>query len=167
MKQINHAHRDRIVYAIKNQQDVSDLLVGYDIRGLDLTGAVIHNLNVSNQDISNTNFTRAVIGSNNGSVNLNRVIANNCSFIGTMFPGPVTVRRATFHGCNFTGAFMPYADYRFSKFTACKWCDAVFRIGTHNSIGAIFDDSFFGDLSAHWGVRVIRKTAAELASMEE
>jgi len=167
-KSITAEHKERIRVAIKNKQDISGLISGYDIRNLDLSYAIISQIDVSNQDISNVNFSYAIIGMGSQIVHFNSVLANNCNFCGTMFNSNVMMRRGTFNSCNFNNAFLPYADYKFARFTNCNFCDMVFRIGADSGIGAVFDSSFFGALDKYWNVKIVSKSYDEqYKSMED
>jgi len=139
---------------MKNGLDISDLITGYDLKGEDLTGAIITKWDASSKDISECKFTRATIGSKDTTINLNRVKATNCSFIRTQFVGEVVARQANFQGSNFKGAFLAYFDYKYADLRRCDFCDSIFSIGTSKSLGAKFSTDFFKDLAAHWNIKI-------------
>ncbi len=157
LKAMTHAQREQIQMYIKNRLDISELIKGYEIAGEDLSRSIITVMDVSDQDISRCNFSNAVIGTKDTIVNMNRVRAKECNFVRAIFPGEVWARQGVFRNSNFKGAFVPYVDYRYADFRNCNFCDCVFTISTPKSLGAMFSEDFFKDLSTHWGVEITIK----------
>lgn len=154
MQPISNALRAKIKMTIKNRIDISNLIEDKDIRGEDLTGAIIETFNRPDGDISNCIFTRAIIGKEGGVTNLNRVRAVSCNFKGLTLKGKVWARRGNFRGTNFDEAFAPYVDYRYADFRGCTFCDTVFTIGTKKAYGSRFDNKFFQDLAKSWNLEI-------------
>jgi uncharacterized protein YjbI with pentapeptide repeats len=158
MKAMSHDLRERITLAIKNGSDISELIKGVSIKGENLSGALITEFDVTGQDISRCDFSRATIGTKDNVVYMNNTRARECSFVRATFPGKVMARRADFTGSSFKGAFIPYADYKFADLRGCTFCDTVFSIGTPRAAGAMFSEDFFKDLAKYWGIEItIRK----------
>lgn len=154
LKNMPHELRSAIKMHIKNKLDIAELIKGYQLEGEDLSGAVITFLDVADENISRCNFADAVVGTPSTVVNFNRVIAKECCFFRTTFPGKVLARQGDFRNSNFKGTFMPYVDYKYADMRNCNFCDCVFSIGSQKSYGAMFSEDFFKDLAQHWGVNI-------------
>ena len=155
MKMYNGLYKD-IQYAIKNKADISELIKGYDISGLDLTGCYISKMDLTGQTLEGTNFSYATLGTDEGGIMLNNATVKDCCFQDARFPGTVMARRTKFIGCNFAACYVPYLDYCYASFERCIFCEAVFRIGFRQSLGVVFDDHFFGALTKYLGIKIIK-----------
>jgi uncharacterized protein YjbI with pentapeptide repeats len=153
---LTNSLNEKIQTYIKNKLDISQLIKDVDIRNGNFCGAIITELDRPDGNISGANFTDAIIGTKNSVINLNRVIAKNCLFRRTIFPGEVLARLADCRGSNFEGAFMPYLDYRGTKLQNCIFCDTVFSIGSPKAINAEFGDEFFKILEQWWKIKITR-----------
>ena len=156
LKSIHNTLQKKVQYAIKNKADISDLIVGYDISNLDLTGAIISKLDLTNETIEGTNFAYCLLGTDTGGIVFNNATLVNCCFQDARFPGEVMARRTKFIGCNFAACYVPYLDYCYASFERCIFCEAVFRIGFRQSLGVVFDDHFFGALTKYLGIKIIK-----------
>ena len=156
LKSIHNTLRKKVQYAIKNKADISDLIVGYDISNLDLTGAIISKLDLTNETITGTNFAYCLLGTDTGGIVFNNATLVNCCFQDARFPGTVMARRTKFIGCIFVACYVPYLDYCYASFERCIFCEAVFRIGFRQSLGVVFDDHFFGALTKYLGIKIIK-----------
>ena len=161
LKPIDNTFRKKVQYAIKNKADLSDLIRGYDISELDLSGGVIKKLDLTNETIHDTSFVYCQLGTDAGGIVFNNAILTNCSFMDACFPGVVMARRTQFTGCSFVACYFPYVDYCYAKFVRCIFCEAVFRIGARQSLGAEFDEHFFGVLHKYMGIKVIKNDEYE------
>ncbi len=139
---------------IRNKIDISSLIAPYDIQGQDFTGAIIKNINRSNQDLSNTNFTKCIIGEEGKVTNLCNNNFSNGSFAYARLLGKVWMRRCKCRNVNFTSTYMPYLDYQYTDFTNSDFCEVVIQLGTSAGLGAEFDDKFFKDLSKSWKIKI-------------
>ena len=146
---------EQIIQYKKKDLDIAALIENINIKGMDLSDAIISYLDVSDQDIQETNFANSIIGTKDNVVNFNRAIINGCCFAGTTFPGIVWLRRAYARNCNFKRMFAPYVDYRYTDFRGSSFCYCTWTIGTDKGLGAYFDDNFFRELSFYWGTKVI------------
>ena len=146
--------RDKIKSYIKNKIDISPLIKDIDIKGEDLSRAIIKNFNRPDDNISGCNLCQTVIGEEGKITNLNRINARNCNFHRAKFLGTVWIRHADVRNCNFREANLVAFNYKFSDFRGCNFCDVIFCIGSDKGMGAILDEDFFKDLAASWGVEV-------------
>jgi len=140
---------------IKKGADISDLIKNYDIRGEDFSGAIIEHMDRPDEDISGCNFSQATIGKAGGVINWSRTVARNCNFRNTQFPCTIWLRRADLRNSSFSGAFIPYADYRYGDFRGCEFCHTVFSVGTNKALGSKFDFAFFKDMAKQWGIGIL------------
>lgn len=159
-KAMTHALREKIKLRIKNRLDISDLIEGVSIAGMDLSNSIIKKLNKESCDMSNCNFCGAVIGEEKSVIRLTHAIARNCNFKRVKFLGKVMARCIDARGANFYGAFMPYIDYRYADLRKCNFCECVFSLGTAKSYGAQFSPDFFQDLAEFWSIE-IKQTSME------
>lgn len=157
-----------IQYAIKNKADISDLIKGYDISNIDLTGCYVSKLDITGQTITGTNFSYSTLGTDTGGIVFNNCTLINCCFQDARFPGEVLARRTKFTGCNFTACYVPYLDARYAEFSGTTFCETVFRLSTRHYLGAKFDDKFIGALNHYWDVKIIKREEYEkLKKLEE
>jgi uncharacterized protein YjbI with pentapeptide repeats len=153
--QMTHEIRTKIQQYIKNGIDISILIKDVDIKGEDLSRAIIKTFNRPDDDVSRCNFCQAVIGEEKKISNLNRLTAQNCNFHRTKFLGKVWLRQANVRGSNFREANLIALDYKFTDFRGCDFCDSFICIGSDRGTGALLDENFFKDLSESWGIKVI------------
>lgn len=151
-KPIDDILKRQIAIHIKNRLDIGSLIKDVDIRGLDLSYAIIKEFNRINDDISNCNFSNAVIGEEGKITNLSGSKMVNCCFKEAKLLGRVLMKNVDGRNCNFRETFMPYVEYQYSNFEGASFCDAIFRIGSRVGIGAKFDKNLFAELSKWWGI---------------
>ena len=162
---MTHEVRIKITQYIKNGIDISPLIKDRDIKGEDLSRAIIKVFDRPDDDIAGTDFCQAVIGTEGKITNLNRVIAHNCNFNRAKFIGKIWARHSDWRGSNCKEVNVIDMDYKFADFRNCDMCNAVFCIGSNKGIGAKFDDKFFKDLGENWGVEVRIKREEEIKAM--
>lgn len=149
LKPMTHEVRNKIALRIKSQLDISDLIKDYNIKGLDLTGAIINFLDREDQDISNTLFIRAIIGTEDSITTLSGCNLNGCNFMNARFNGKVFLRYCDLRNANFSGAWLPTVDYRYSDLRNINLCEAVLKVGSRNGYKAKFEWSQFDKLAKY------------------
>lgn len=158
MKQLSNELKNKINSYIKNKIDISDLLIGYDIKGLDLSNSVISNFNRINEDLSNTNFAGATIGIEGKITNLSNNNFQHCNFRGTRFLGKIFMRRCDCRNASFAEAFLPYVEYQYSDFRGCKFCATTLTIGSREGLKAKFSKELFTELIKYWDIEGVKTT---------
>jgi len=143
MKPMTNELREKIRTYIKNKLDISDLIKDVDIKGEDLSYAIIKNFDRVNDDISGCNFTSCIIGEKDKVTNLSGTIMRNCSFKDAKFLGKVYMRKVDAQGSTFRDCYMPYAEIQYSNFKNCCVC------------GWILPFSGRGFLKTKWSKEVI------------
>ena len=143
MDLINNKLRKQIKTYIKNHIDISDLIHGISIKGENLAGAIITHFNRPNEDMSDCNLSRAIIGVPGEIINLNGAILRNSNFKYTQFLGKLWMRRVDAKNCNFSYAFMPYIEYQYSNFRNSIFCETIMKVGSKCWLGADFTDIKF------------------------
>lgn len=149
--------KDEIKMYIKNQLDISPLIENYAIAGEDFSNAIIKTLNRPDENISGVSFANAIIGEENGVVNLNRVIAQNCNFRSSIWKSKVWARNSDFRYSSMKDAFCPYFDYRYSDFRHCDFCGVFIQILSTNGVGVKLSDEFFKEIGQYWNVELSKK----------
>jgi uncharacterized protein YjbI with pentapeptide repeats len=159
MKPMTHNLRQEIRMKIKNNQDISSLIDGVDIRNEDLSYAIITKMNLVDGDISGCNLSYSQLGDKEGHTIFTwiNVKVNNCNFEKATFVGKSFVRGCEVKNSNFRGADLSKVDYERSDFTGTTFCDTVLRIGTKQGIGCVFPKEFFEMLVKGWKVDVTVK----------
>ncbi len=157
MKPMTHTLRLKIKMAIKNNLDISDLIENVDIKGENLSNAIIQRFNRTSQNMSRTNFSCASIGKKGTITNLSNNKFFDCNFSETKFLGIVYLRRCDCSGSNFSGAECHNVEYQHSIFKNCNFCEAIFRLGSDYGYKAKFDKNLFQDLAKHWNIEIIVK----------
>lgn len=153
--------RKEVQTKIKNNIDIGSLITPYSISGEDFAGAVIKEFNRVEEDLSNLNLANAIIGEEGKETHISRSNMKGCCFKGTKFLGKVIAKKTDFRNTDFSGAYIPYCDYRLADMRGCTFCGTIFTIQTGYSLGAKFDVAFFKDLAKHWDVQVIPRAEYE------
>ena len=134
-----------IALRIKNRLDISDLIKERDIRGFDLSRAVIKDFTRIHEDLSNCCFADAKIGEENRITNLMGCNLTNCNFKGVDLIGQVWLRRVkaintNFSYSNFANVYCEHAD-----FTGANFCGCLARLNNKHYRGAKFDEKYIID----------------------
>lgn len=158
MKPVIHELKRKIAIAIKNQLDISDLIKDIDISELDLSYAIIKNINRANQTFNKVIFTNAKIGKEGQVTNLSRNRFIDCKFDDTKFLGKVFIRHSKFENCDFANAWMPYVEAQYAEFDdRCNFCETFLRLGVAYLHKAKFGVNLFKDLLRFTNLTVIEK----------
>ena len=138
--------KQRIRLRVKNKLDVSALIMNINIKGADLSNAIIKDFTRMKEDISNIDLTNATIGKE-GKVNkICDCKLFNSMFVNTKFIGKWFFRRNNCKNSNFNGAWMHNTEYQYTDFTNCTFCEAIVRVGTEFAYKCKLDINFFKDL---------------------
>ena len=146
MKKLSNEQSKKINQYRKQQKDISELIKGYDIRGLDLSNSIIKTFNRICDNISNVNFSYAIIGEDKKETNLGSSIVNNCNFRGTVFKGLVLARKTDFRYSTFVYAQVPNAEYQGADLRHCTFCNTVIALGTNVGARAKIDKTLIWQL---------------------
>jgi uncharacterized protein YjbI with pentapeptide repeats len=138
---------------IKNKKDISYLIKDTDIRGENLSRAIIKDFNRVKCDLKGINFSFCLLGGGDRPFSIIQCDISNSNFENAQFVGTAFVRSCAAHNCNFKGADVSKASYEHTDFTDSNFCNSVIRIGTLNGIGAIFPKSMFEDLMKGWSTK--------------
>jgi uncharacterized protein YjbI with pentapeptide repeats len=153
-KPMSHAQRAKIKTYIKNKLDISDLIEDWNIQGEDLTGAIISRFNRVNEDLRNTNFYRAIIGTEKETTNLSGCNLSNCNFRSAKFLGNVVLARADLRNSTFDNAWIPDVDFRFADLRNISLCNTVIRLGTKTGFQAKMSWALFRAWAKHLQVEM-------------
>lgn len=151
---MTNALRLKIQKYIKNGLDISDLIKDVDIKGENLSRAVIKTLQRFKENMNRTNFSKAKIGQNGKITQITDCKLIEANFNETEFIGTVFFRRNNCQRANFNGAFLPNLQYQKTDFRFATFCEAVLRIGTTYGEGSKFSADLFKDLGSSWSLKV-------------
>jgi len=154
MKAMTSDLRKKIEAKIKNKQDISDLIRDIDIKGENLAGAIIEYLQLVGRDVTNTNFSRAIIGRKGEIINWCSSRFKGCNFKDAVFKGKLWARRSDMRNCNFSGASIPFFEYQRADLRGCRFCSTIICVGSRAGMGAKFDETFFDELARYWDINV-------------
>lgn len=154
LKPMTHEIRTKIKRYIKNRIDISDIIKDIDIKGEDLSYAIIETFNRVSDNLSGTRFSHASIGKEGRITNLSGTKMINCRFDDTIFRGMVYMRRCDCHDSDFSGAVLTNVEYQYSNFENCKFCETCIRIGTKYSAHSKFSANLFQDLGKMWNLKI-------------
>lgn len=146
LKPLSESQKQHITIAIKNRQDISNLLVGYSIQGLNLSWAIIKTFNRIEDDLSNCNFSHAIIGQEKTITNLTSSILFHANFTKATFLGSTWLKNVNARFANFTACSFNDLHYQYGDFRHTKWCGATFRLSTNHCKGAKFSGEFLVEL---------------------
>ncbi len=155
-KPMTEAQKEKIQMAIKNRNDISDLIEDYDISNMYLAGAVIKRINRIQENLPNINFSRAIIGEEGKITNLSGCNLKGSNFLRAQFLGKVWFKGCDLRNCNFNGAWLPNAEYQFADMRNIQLCDAVIRIGSKNGFKAKLEWKIFELFAEYLEVEIIK-----------
>jgi len=154
MKPLTNDLKKKIEVNIKNKIDISELIDGVDLRGADLSRAIIKNIRLTGIDIRGTNWSYAKIGNVETPSYFIKCNLDNSNFYGIEFTGKFWARSCSAKNCNFKYANLANAEYQYTDFTGSDFCDSVLRIGTREGLGCIFPPTLFEQLCKGWKNKV-------------
>ena len=85
MRKLTSDERKKIAMYIKNKIDISELIKNVDISNENFSNAVIKDLSIVNQVLKNVNFSNAFIGNDKKVTLISGNTLINCNFKGTVF----------------------------------------------------------------------------------
>lgn len=138
MKPMTHKLRNKIKLAIKNRQDISDLIEGVDIKGENLSYAIIKRMDRIQDDFSGATFDYCVFGQSRERMNWSGSIAQNCRFRNARFESFMVFRGTDFRGSSFREAFLPFMTCEKADFRRVNWCDVTLQLGSEKMHNAKF-----------------------------
>jgi uncharacterized protein YjbI with pentapeptide repeats len=141
--------RLKIKNAIKNQEDISDIIENYQIKDEYLCGAIIKRFNRVQEDIRNTNFIRCIIGTEDSVTNLSGSNFRGSNFSNAKFLGKTWFRGCDLRNCNFNDCWMPSVEYQHADLRNISICNAFIRIGSKSGFQAKFSNNAFELLSKY------------------
>lgn len=142
---------------IKNGNDTSDIFREYSMKGLNLTGAIIKSGNYINEDLSGTNFYRAVIGEEGKTISFAGSKLTNCNFNLAQFPGTTIIRNCDLKGSSLESAYFRDVQYQYADLRNTILCETTFKFGSKCGYGAIIEFKVFEDLMKYFGLNVTKK----------
>jgi len=148
MKKLNTGLKIKIRSYVKNKLDISDLIIGYDIRGENLSGAIIKSFDKYSCDISNCNLASTIIGEKDKTTFLSRANISGCNFKDAVFLGQVFMKYIIAQNVNFAGTYCPFVEYQHGDFRGSNFCDTVWRFGSRAGHSAKINK----DLLDKWGL---------------
>ena len=153
MKKINHELTEKINSYIKNGKDISELLIGYEIKGYNLSNAIIKKFNRYNEDMSGCMFVNTTIGELGTETNLVGCDFRGSNFKGVHFLGHTIFKNNDARNCNFNTANLNSFDYSCTDFRGASFCEAIIKIGSMCGYKAIFDKSILNLLTRGWIIK--------------
>lgn len=137
---------------IKSKKDISPLIENYSLKGEDLSGAIIQNFNRANEDLSNINLARAIIGAELQVTDISYSNISGGNLYRTKFLGKVKANRVKAVNTNFNRAYFPHADYQYADFSGASFCGATFTIDGGSGKGCKFPKEVLEQLMKDWEV---------------
>lgn len=150
MRSMTSILREQIKERIRNKIDISDLIEDVDIKGENLSNAIISKLRIINSNISGCNFSNSILGNDKDIFTLIRVTMDNCNFNGAKFIGNAQIRSCKARNCNFKNSDVALVSYEYTDFSGSTFCNAKITIDSRGGLGAIFDISLLKDLTKEW-----------------
>jgi uncharacterized protein YjbI with pentapeptide repeats len=129
--------RDKIKLYSKKHIDIKDLINGYDISNENLSYSHISELNLSERDISNCNFSHSTI-----KLIVNNGVARNCNFSYVTFLTSSSFRATDLRNSNFDGCNATNIDFAYSNLRDITYCNATFTMFSKYFYKAKFSKKF-------------------------
>lgn len=149
IRNMTQVQKDKINMAIKNGNDISDLIEGWNISGMYLASAKISRFNRVQENMTNINFVGATIGEEGKITNLCGSNFMGSNFQSAKFLGKIWFRGCDLRNCNFNNAWLPEVEYQRADLRNIQLCDAVFRIGSKSGFGAKLEWKLFEQLAQY------------------
>jgi uncharacterized protein YjbI with pentapeptide repeats len=156
MKPMTNELRKKILMRIKNRIDISDLVEGIDLKGENLSGAIISVFNRPESDFTKTNFSRAIIGADGTMTNISGSDLTDTNLNHTVFKGKLLLRRCKCLRTVFAYTYWPHAEYQHTDFRGSHFCETIMTFGSRCGLGAKFSREIFDDLIKYWEVEGVR-----------
>jgi uncharacterized protein YjbI with pentapeptide repeats len=151
-KPINNLVKEKISKYIKEGIDISDIIKDYEIKDLDLSGAIIKNITRIQQDLSNMRFIRCIFGEEGKILNFSGSNFNGSNFSGAKFLCKVWFRSCDLRNVNFSYAYIPNVDFQYSDLRNINLCSTVIRFGGTEGLGCTFSKKTFEQLGKYWNL---------------
>lgn len=143
MKRFTSSLKKKIAQYRKNRIDISPLIEGYSLKGEDVSGCIIKNLNRIEEDLSYCNFSFCEIGEKGKITFLSKANISDCNFKDTKFLGEVYMRRTIGQRANFENAYVPFVQYQNSDFTDAIFCNTTWQLGSRCGFKSKFSRRIF------------------------
>lgn len=153
MKPYTNELEERIKILIKNKIDISDLIEDVNIKGKDLSWAIITKFKRIDTDLSECNFSHCILGNDKDIFTIIRCNISNCNFDSANFIGKAWMRSCNAKGCNFKNANVANVSYEHTDFSNSTFCGAIIKIGTRENFNSKFDKSLLEDLTRSWATK--------------
>ena len=143
--------RNEIKLHIKKGLDISNLIEPYTLKNEVLTGAIIKSLNRVQEDLTNCNLFRAVIGEEGSGkiINLSGCKLVGVNFSYARFVNKVWLRGADLRNSNFNCAWIPDVDFQYADLRNISLCETVIKIGSKSGLHAKMNWKLFKDLAQY------------------
>ncbi len=151
---MSHKLKEKIRMYVKNKIDISDLISNVEIKGEDLSHAIIKKFNRTGENLSGTNFSYSEIGEEGIVTNLSNNKFLNCNFRNAHFLGTVYLRKCDCRGSNFQCAWLHNVEYQYSDVRNCNFCEAIMRLGSDYGYKTKVDKNIFLDLAKYWNIKI-------------
>jgi uncharacterized protein YjbI with pentapeptide repeats len=135
---------------IKNKKDISELIANVDIKGINLSGAIIKYLNRLKCDLRGIDFSHCILGSDDKVFSIIQCDISNCNFNYTKFIGATFLRSCKAHNCNFKNADCSKVSYEHTDFTDSDFCGITLTLETNRGLGCIMPKNLFSNLMNGW-----------------
>lgn len=154
MRPITNDLKEKIKINIKNKIDISSLIEDVDIKGMDLSWAIISKFRRLDSNLSGCNFSHCILGSDIDIFTLIRCNISNCNFDSANFIGKSWMRSCNAQNCNFKNSNVANVSYEHTNFKGSTFCGAIIKIGTRENVGSWFDKSLLEDLTKAWANKI-------------
>ena len=147
--------RSKIQMYIKNKLDISSLIEDINLKGEDLSFAIIKRFNRIDCDLQGVNWAHAILGNPDRlDFTVIRCNISNSNFEGTIFEKS-WIRSCKALNCNFRNSDVSKVSYNHTDFgEGTTFCGAIIRIGTKEGIGCHFPSSMWKDLTEGWDTTI-------------
>jgi uncharacterized protein YjbI with pentapeptide repeats len=150
LKRPTEAFKLELANYIKNQLDISDLIAGYDIKGLNLSNSIIRTIQRAHENLTNINWSRCIIGYEGANNFLTGCNISDGNFKYCRIIGMLSLKRVIAHRTNFADAYMPDIEYQHADLTDSTFCNVVVPMGSLKGHGAIIPMSQI----EKWGINL-------------
>ena len=138
---------EKIHQYIKSGKDISDLIKNQDLRGINLSHALISDFNVSNQDISGCRLVGAKIQNSK----MIHTIAHNVQFnYAEMQYSDLTYIDA--QNSNFLNANCAFVRFAYADMRGCNFCDVTMTLSPKWAFKAKFSKNMIDLLKRIWDI---------------
>ena len=155
LKQPTELFKQQLADMIKQQEDVSNFIQGYNIKGLNLSRAIISKFIRINENISNTLFIDAIIGTEGEITSFQGCNISGSNFTRCLFKGTTWFKNTKMQNANFHYSSVLNGHWEGADMRNCDWCGILTRFDSQHYLRSIMSEEGIQRFCGVWGYNAV------------